>query len=144
MKEWRAANKDKVQANFQRWKEANADARKAYMQEYQVQRSACPEQQLSMWKRNLWRNYRLNPDEFNELWAAQQGKCAICRVDMKPKGRSRDAVSVDHNHDTGAVRGLLCQGCNRGIGNLMDSPEVLEAAAKYLRERGSYTTTGSI
>jgi hypothetical protein len=56
--------------------------------------------------------------------------CAICRQPERTPGR---ALAVDHDHATGEVRGLLCGNCNRGIGFLGDSAELLESAAGYLR-----------
>lgn len=144
MKEWRVANKDNVRANFQKWKEANKESRDAYMKAYLAKYALTDEAQRATWERNLLRNYRLTPEQFNELWASQHGKCGICRCPMEPRGRTREAVSVDHNHMTGEVRGLLCQGCNRGIGNLKDCPDVLEAAAKYLRGKGNYSKSAHL
>lgn len=139
MRQWRAANADKIKAYKKNWKAENAvsqaEYQKAYMADYQVK----PDVQYKTWERNLRRNYRMTPDDFNKLWKAQDGKCAICQVDMQPRGRKSDAAAVDHNHATGEVRGLLCRSCNHGIGNLKDNPEVLMAAAEYLIERGHYS-----
>lgn len=66
---------------------------------------------------------------FDDLNAKQNGLCAICG-DL-PHGTH---LSMDHNHDTGVVRGLLCRSCNVGIGALQDKPELLERAARYLVE----------
>ena len=139
MKEWRAENREKVQADFQQWKEANADKRGSYMRDYLAEYSARPERQQADWERRLHRNYRMTSEQFNELWKSQCGRCAICAVPMEPRGKSVNSVAVDHNHSTGQVRALLCTQCNRGIGCLKDSPEVLEAAARYLRSHGSYS-----
>ncbi len=57
---------------------------------------------------------------------SQDGKCAICRIVP-----SR-TMAVDHCHDTGAIRGLLCSNCNTGIGLLRDNPEILARAIIYL------------
>jgi len=62
------------------------------------------------------------------MYADQFGRCAICGgvndIDRR--------LSVDHNHDTGEVRGLLCNRCNRAIGLLGDSIDILESAISYL------------
>ena len=65
----------------------------------------------------------------------QRGGCKICGATAKESGR---VLVVDHNHDTGEVRGLLCAHCNSGIGLLKDSPALLRRAIDYLEERGSY------
>jgi len=82
--------------------------------------------------------YGLTQAEFEALLEKQGGKCAICNT-TNPVGEGNTTAkrsfsfAVDHCHETGKVRGLLCNPCNRGIGFLKDSPELLETAAKYLR-----------
>ena len=141
MKAWREANKDKVRANFQRWKEANKESRDAYMKKYLTEYQSRDGVQKWHWEKNLRNNYQLSAEDFNDLWQKQQGKCGVCSVGMSPRGRTSDSVCVDHNHLTGQVRGLLCRGCNHGIGQLKDCPDVLEAAARYLRANGNYSTS---
>lgn len=71
------------------------------------------------------RTYGITPEEYAARIASQDGRCAICRQPMvKPH--------VDHDHATGVVRGILCGGCNAGIGNFADDPLRLEAAIRYL------------
>ena len=77
--------------------------------------------------------YGLLPGDYWLLWARSNGLCAICRNEQ----RSQRLV-VDHNHVTGEVRGLLCRGCNMGIGNLGDHSEWLARGANYLRTNGQY------
>ena len=60
---------------------------------------------------------------------AQDGKCAIC---SNPQENRR--LAVDHCHKTGKVRGLLCQGCNTGIGGLKDDTERIKKAIDYLKK----------
>lgn len=63
-----------------------------------------------------------------ERLVAQGGACAICR---KPDLKGKD-VHGDHDHVTGAFRGVLCRGCNTGIGMIGESPVKLRAAAAYI------------
>ena len=73
--------------------------------------------------------YNLSLEEYRDLVDAQDGRCAVCRTDQ-PGGRWGTLV-VDHDHDTGAVRGLLCNNCNIAVG-LMPEPHRLIAAAAYM------------
>lgn len=80
------------------------------------------------------RKYGLTPRDYQTLVERQAGKCAICRTADPGSGASR--WHVDHDHATGKVRGLLCAGCNTGIGKLRDDPQILDRAAAYLRAHG--------
>lgn len=66
--------------------------------------------------------------DFETMLSNQGGVCAICGE--RPKRRR---LAVDHCHQTGRVRGLLCYSCNVGIGALRDSPDVIRSAIAYLR-----------
>jgi hypothetical protein len=76
---------------------------------------------------HLRRRYGIGADEFDELVRQQGGVCAIC-------GRE-NPEHVDHDHDTGEVRGILCFNCNGGLGQFRDSIDALRAAASYLEAR---------
>lgn len=74
------------------------------------------------------KTYGIDTAEYERLFALQGGKCAICRA--KPK---KKRLAVDHNHKSGAVRGLLCARCNHDLlGAGWDSVNVLMAAVNYL------------
>lgn len=79
--------------------------------------------------------YGLSLEEFRSLVRDQGGKCAICdqvpEPVLKPNGK-KGTLCVDHDHETGQVRGLLCESCNRAIGLMRDSVERLSRAAMYL------------
>lgn len=75
--------------------------------------------------------YDLTEEEWDSLHAAQSGKCAICGEEGGWKANG-GALVVDHDHDTGKVRGLLCPSCNRGLGQFEDDPERLRSAAQYI------------
>lgn len=76
------------------------------------------------------RTFGITKDEYAKLLESQDHKCGICR---RPKAETL-AFAVDHNHETGANRGLLCRACNMGLGQFGDSIERLEAALAYLRK----------
>ena len=83
-------------------------------------------------KRSLAK-YGLTHDDYERMHAAQGGRCAICGT-TESKGHGGKHLAVDHDHETGEVRGLLCGNCNRGIGWLNDDPDVVQRAADYLRK----------
>jgi hypothetical protein len=76
------------------------------------------------------RHYGLTSAMTLALFYAQGGRCAICEVDTT-------RLCIDHDHETGQVRGLLCVSCNAALGHMKDSPERLMAAAIYLTSRYS-------
>ena len=79
----------------------------------------------------LMRNYGITEAEYNDLFLEQDGHCAICSTHVSEMDRS---LAVDHCHETGLVRGLLCMQCNTSLGNLGDSIELLKRAIAYLEE----------
>lgn len=109
MRQWRAANRDKIRA-YNR-KHYRYDAVKARI-------------------KSLRLRFGLTLAQYEDMRAAQNCRCAICRA-HKPGGKGD--WHVDHDHRTKRVRGLLCQNCNIGLGNFKDSPARLNAAINYLR-----------
>jgi hypothetical protein len=89
------------------------------------------------WKRRyLMRVYNITLEEYNAVLVEQGGVCAICGKSEEiknPSARDRSSLAVDHCHETGKIRGLLCFKCNTGIGALGDSIQGLERALAYLR-----------
>ncbi|MFI6861319.1 endonuclease VII domain-containing protein [Streptomyces sp. NPDC050421] len=63
---------------------------------------------------------------------------AVCHICGERDPREGDGFCVDHDHATGAVRGLLCGGCNTGLGMFRDRPELLSAAVRYLQSGTDY------
>jgi hypothetical protein len=84
------------------------------------------------------RKFGVTAEEYAALRDRADGRCEICRVVLPDHlddraGDLRTKVAVDHDHATGAVRGLLCGPCNCAIGYMADDADRLEAAAAYLR-----------
>jgi len=86
-----------------------------------------------------FRSYGLSKDEYNEMLVNQGGSCAICKRKEWVRASITDnvmALAVDHCHDSGNVRGLLCRACNLAIGYFEDNIESLDEAIKYLEQAG--------
>lgn len=87
-------------------------------------------------RRNLRHLYRIDVDVYEAMMAAQGGVCAICRLPERRKFKGVvSRLAVDHCHQTGAIRGLLCSRCNMMIGMAEDTPMLLEMAKEYLTRR---------
>lgn len=108
-KQWKESNPEKVQASLKR----NAEA---------IRRREL--------RRRAVRNGGLDPDMVERYYNKHDGTCEICG--RKPEDGERD-LHIDHDHATGAFRGLLCSGCNNGLGRFKDSVETLHAAIRYLQ-----------
>jgi len=92
---------------------------------------------LTCLKEDRWRSvlnyngHRFTINDYNRSFQIQGGRCKICgRHQSELKG----SLHVDHNHQTGYFRWLLCVACNQGLGMFKDNPDLLENAAKCLRE----------
>jgi len=106
----RAQCRDCQKAEYRRWKESDLEA-------YNKKKRAS----------NLRVKYGITPEQYDAALAAQNGGCAICgHFDQKK------ALAVDHDHRTGALRGLLCDWCNTGLGKLGDDAVTLRRAISYL------------
>lgn len=109
----------------------NKDGRSSNCKACDKARLSTPEmakkRRLHSWRACL-RKFGITEDDYNEMFERQMGLCAICHkpeVDIK--------LAVDHCHETGKVRGLLCKRCNMAIGLLGDDPDTIISAALYLK-----------
>ena len=98
--------------------------------------SAKKTQKHRSWKYQT--KYGMTLEDYDTLHFRQGGCCAICGTDTP--GGPGERFQVDHNHDTGEVRGLLWNNCNRGLGHLKDSPTIISKALTYLFTNGHYGT----
>ena len=80
-------------------------------------------------KHHLKTRFDITLQEYQDLWDAQAGVCAICGL---PETRNNYNLFVDHDHVTGKIRGLLCNSCNAGIGFFKDNPSLMDSAKEYL------------
>lgn len=101
--------------------EAKGETKRRY---YQAHRSEILEKRKPTTRLRL---YGLRPGEFSDLLVRQSDACAVCRTPF-----AGIAPNVDHDHETGRVRGLLCHRCNLMLGHSRDSATILRVAAEYL------------
>ena len=120
-REWRTAHRDHVEARRRELHKADPERR------HEQQRKWHAKHPSKARDYNLRRYYGLNLDRFNEMYMAQDGRCAACNEPME--GRK---ACVDHCHATGRVRGLLCGKCNSAAGFLDDDAVKAQGLADYL------------
>ena len=113
VKEYTAENKEKV--------------RKYKSNYYYANRQKCIEKDR---KNQLKRKYNVTVEWYDEQLKAQNGKCLICGT--TEGGGISTVLHVDHNHETGAVRGLLCRSCNTGLGLFKENTKLLKNAIEYV------------
>lgn len=102
---------------------------KAYQRAYNKRRRRPAGYKEAKEARRILLAYGITQEQYDEMVTRQKGVCAVCgHADAKR------ALSVDHDHETGRVRGLLCSGCNAAIGRLGDNVAGLRRALAYLEE----------
>ena len=116
--------KEKHCARQKRWRDAHPEEHRAKVKAW---RKAHPEREHA---RKIKYQYGLSQDEFSILLFSQRSVCAICRQPFT------ETPLVDHDHETGKVRGLLCNSCNLGLGVFKNNSARLRLAAKYLEKGG--------
>lgn len=85
-------------------------------------------------RKHSLKKYGLTQEQYDKMYAEQDGRCAICSCEISHTSEDRYLSScVDHNHKTGKVRGLLCWDCNVGLGKFFDNPEIIRNAISYLQ-----------
>lgn len=106
-----------------------AASKSAYMKAH---REAFPD----FWKNtHLQRQFGITLADYSQMVADRGNKCDICgQPETQTRGGKVKALAVDHDHATGAVRGLLCCDCNQALGKFKDSEELLASAIAYLRK----------
>lgn len=104
----------------------NRDKRLAYMKAHRLGNLASYRARHREW-RSGW-----TQAQFDAAWVAQQGRCAICDIEMGALGRKGHSVTSDHDHQTNRPRGLLCRVCNSKLAPLEDAPW-REKAERYLK-----------
>ena len=126
-----ARTREQLNAAQQRWRSKNpgraaAIARASRARNIGKRRANCRKWHLKV-------NYGLTPEQYAAMLLEQNGVCAVCRQPETGIRRGElKSLDVDHDHKTGAVRKLLCSGCNSALGILREDPLRIRALADYI------------
>lgn len=121
---WYGRNRDAVKDNVRRWQQANAERHNAN----QRRRRLDPSRKRRERDGHLRRKFGISIEQYEAMLEAQGGRCAICRREPHPT----ISLHVDHDHERGHLRGLICFDCNAGLGKFRDRRRLLAAAMRYL------------
>ena len=107
-KAWKAANPERNKATNKKWNDNNYSKKR---------------------HRDLKEQYGITPDQYQSMFDSQNGSCKICSIHQDKLSKR---LSIDHCHDTGKVRGLLCGNCNLMLGYAEDKVDLLQKGINYL------------
>lgn len=125
-KAYREKHRDKLRVYFHNRKHIKSAQRRVWNAANRDKQKAANE------RTHLKRAYGITPEEYRELVDLQGGRCAACG-DVPSGAGHCGRLHVDHDHETGAIRGLLCVTCNQGLGQFKDSTVRLQKAIMYLQ-----------
>jgi hypothetical protein len=131
---WRNKNPEKLKEQRDTWNRSSGrkEAQKAYA-DRNKKRSR---------EKHIRNKYGLTMEQYDVILLSQQGVCAICgepETALDSGGNVRN-LAIDHNHETGKIRGLLCNRCNYVLGFSKDSVDILNSMIKYLETYSEYST----
>ena len=149
-KRYQIKNKDKIIRRHKKYNDEHKEQFKKYnkknevhIKEHRKEYYAKNRDKILAWKKEyrlknikhikedgLKRKYGLSLDEYTKLLNEQENKCAICG---KHQSEFKRQFAVDHNHNTGKIRKLLCGNCNAMLGNAKDDIDILQKAIEYLK-----------
>lgn len=114
---WHLKNKERIRPLQKKWRDDN------------------PEKTKEQYRRSdLKKKFGITVLEFDELFKKQNGVCKIClNPETSTRGGNKRNISVDHDHKTGKIRGLLCNNCNRAMGLFKDDIKILIRVIDYLK-----------
>lgn len=131
-KRYRIKNKEKIRLHRAKLRKENPESyREADKKQRDIRKQINPQKEKAKARNNALNcNYGITLKDYNLLLEKQNHKCAICESD---NAGGRGVFHVDHDHETGKIRGLLCHKCNTGIGLLDDNIKILSKAINYLQ-----------
>lgn len=134
VKEWKARHYQKHRKEIlARVKSKYQENRQKILKRAEEYRKKNREKLLTKSRERLLKKYGLTPQEYENLLIVQEYKCAICEILFSEKIILERLPSIDHCHDSGKVRGLLCMNCNAKLG-ILENKLFVQKAERYLKE----------
>lgn len=136
-KEYKEKNRKKINENTKRWRAKTKEIRSEYNKKlYYLHKEKHREYRMKNKQRSreyhYFYKYKITMDQYNNILYHQNNKCGICLIDLTILPRKH--VHLDHCHETGKIRGILCNKCNSILGLAYDNPFILINASIYLNE----------
>lgn len=130
-KRYKQDNNEKITKERKEYKRKNHDKIMKQNKQYKENNKERDRDKIAGTRRkNYYRSrYNITVDEYDKIFDDQGGVCLICK---RPQGNRR--LSIDHNHKTGEVRGLLCNNCNAAIGLVNEDQKILTRIKQYLKQ----------
>ena len=122
---WYQRNREYALARTQRWRDANPEKYEEWRRRNREENR--PRLSEANRRGHLRRKYGLSVEEYDFIRVVQGDLCAICGEEEIP------GLHIDHHHQSGLIRGLLCGKCNKAIGLLKEDPALFDAASSYLQ-----------
>jgi hypothetical protein len=123
MRNWRLKNPERSKANAERTYQKNKDR---VLTRSKVRYQENKEELKKQFKIRRIEQYGISVKQFEEMFAKQDGKCAICADSFT------GTPCIDHNHNTGVVRQLLCRSCNTCLGSIKENIKILNSMIDYI------------
>ena len=128
MREWSRKNKDSISLRLRTRLATDDEYAERIRSQARRRYAANPKQKRST---QLKTNYGITLDDYHKMYTEQNGQCAVCSENKTDNGRG--GLVVDHCHESGAVRKLLCTHCNKGLGHFRDDVQRMVKAIEYLK-----------
>lgn len=138
---YKSNNKEKIKAQAKIYRNKNKDRIIQLQKEYWEKWPEKAKTTRKRWRKNnpekmrsnhLKREYNISLEGYNKILQDQENKCAICNIHKDDLGGGRVNLDVDHCHETGKIRGLLCPNCNKALGLLKDNINIVQKMTEYL------------
>lgn len=131
LRRWREKNPDIIRKINVKYYEKDIEKSRAASREYaRLRRINNPEKLRAADRKSMLKHdYGITVEEYDAMSARQNGVCAICG---RPQSARRGRLSIDHDHKTGSIRGLLCTNCNSALGMVNDRIDLLKEMIEYI------------